>query len=213
MTALTYRLWNPIINQERSGCSFDVTPDQEGLASGTKELMSEFLKVLNIEAEPLNWSIEQFCSAYYSGSIGKNYLDRHPIVWRVKINFTKPYREYSELELDCFVPHGVEKIGDETWREWELGEWWEWKTMKYVAIIDFELWEWSGFLEDFQAQKEPVFALCQNYEYYLLGGLVYQARFDLGVVKFPEQEEQVMVFLRGCENYNASTNWAKTLAS
>lgn len=122
---LQYTLWNPVINSERTGCSFDVTLYQRGLASGTRELMSEFLKCLKIEAEPQNWTIDQFCSAYYSSSFQDNYLDRHPMAWRVKVNFMKPYREYSDLEFTMFEPIGGYDVDDDTWREWELGKWWE----------------------------------------------------------------------------------------
>jgi hypothetical protein len=208
---LQYLLWNPVINSKRTECSFDVTPHQGGLASGTRELMSEFLKCLNIEAEPQNWTIEQFCSAYYSSTCKDTYFDRHPIAWRVKVDFIKPYREYSDLELDLFKPIGVHDTNDDTWREWELGYWWQWTSMKYVAIVDFQLWEWNRFLEDFQSQNEPAFALCQCFEIYLLGGLSYQVRFDLGVVHFPEQEAQVMDFLQACEPYDVSTSCDKTM--
>lgn len=208
---LQYTLWNPVINSERTACSFDVTPHQHGLASGTREVMSEFLKSLKIEAEPQNWTIEQFCSAYYSSTVENNYLDRHPLAWRVKVNFMKPYREYSDLDLEMFEPIGAYEVSDDTWREWELGDWWEWTSMKYVAIVDFQLWEWSGFIEDFQSQKEPAFALCQGFECYLLGRLSYQVRFDFGVLNFPEQEAQVMEFLKACEPYDVSTNWGKTM--
>jgi hypothetical protein len=208
---LQYILWNPIINSERTECSFDVTPHQRGLASGTREVMSEFLKCLNIEAEPQNWNVEQFCSAYYSSTCKDSYYDRHPTAWRVKVDFIKPYREYSKLELCMFEPIGVHDANDDTWQGWELGGWWEWTSMKYVAIVDFQLWEWDRFLEDFQSQNEPAFAICQGFEINLLGGLLYQVRFDLGVINFPEQEAQVMDFLQACEPYDVSTSCDKTM--
>jgi len=43
---LQYNLWNPVINSERTECSFDVLPHQRGVASVTTEVMSEFLKCL-----------------------------------------------------------------------------------------------------------------------------------------------------------------------
>lgn len=208
---MTFVLWNPIINPERTFCCFDVEPHLCQLASGTLELMREFLRCLKIEAQPKYWHIEPFCSAYYCSTLGEAYQDRHPMAWRVKVVFMKPYREYSDLEFDLFEPIGVYEANDDTWREWEMGDWWEWTSMKYVAIVDFRLWEWSRFMEDFQSQKEPAFALCQSFENYLLGGLLYQARFDLGVVDFPEQEAQVMDFLQACEPYDVSINWAKTM--
>lgn len=212
MNALNYKLWNPIINKERTSCSFDVTAHQQGLALGTNELMKEFLKRLNIDAKPLTWTIEKFCSNYYVNStVADNYLDRHGIVWRVKINFSKPYRQYSSLELRLFEPIGFYDFDDSTWREWELGDWWEWTSIKYVAIVDFQLWEWSGFLEDFQSRKHPIFNLCQNFEIDLLAGLSYQVRFDLGVIHFPEQETQIMNFLQVLSLYDTSTHWAKTM--
>ncbi|AFZ26467.1 hypothetical protein Cylst_4377 [Cylindrospermum stagnale PCC 7417] len=208
---ITYTLWNPIINSDRTGCSFDVTPGLYQVASGTLDLMKEFLQCLGIEAEPREWNIEPFCSAYYSEDmVSEYYQSRHLMAWRVNISFTQTYREYSDLEFCMFNPVAVWNGKDDTWEEMEDS--WDWKSMQYIAIVDFELWEWSGFLEDYQLQKQPIFAQCMNFETYLLRGLFRQVRFNLGVINFPDEEEKVMEFLRACEQYDVSNNWAKTLA-
>lgn len=204
---LTFALWNPIIDRDQMGCSFDVTPHLCQLASGTIELMREFLRCLNIEAEPKDWHIEPFCSAYYSSTSMESYQDRHPMAWRVKISFTEPCSENTAVFLTVFKPIGVENADDDTWNEDENS--WNWTSMKYVAIADFFHGDWEELDRDFS--HEPVFLQCLRIERAELERRMVQVRFYLGLIHFPEEEERVMEFLRACEERDASINWAKTM--
>ncbi len=55
--ATRLKLWNPIIDDNRMGCCFDVTPSGIQLGAGIPELMKKFLKDLEIETQPEDWYI------------------------------------------------------------------------------------------------------------------------------------------------------------
>jgi len=205
--ATRLKVWNPIIDDNLMGCCFDVTPSDIQLGAGTLELMKKFLKELKIEAQPEDWYIKPFCSVYYSSTIAESYQDRHPIAWRVKISFAEPCSEDAKLGLCLFEPIGVDAV-DHTWEEDDNS--WNWKSMNYVAIADFNPWDWNKLLEN-DFYREPVFLQYWITESNYLGHYVQQVRFDLGMTNFPEDEERVMNFSQICENYNASVNWAKTM--
>ncbi|HBE18722.1 MAG TPA: hypothetical protein DEG17_05895 [Cyanobacteria bacterium UBA11149] len=170
--------------------------------------MTEFLRYLKIEAQPKNWYIEPFCSAYYSNNSLECYQDRHPMAWRVKILFAEPCSEDTEIRLCHFEPIGVENADDDTWDEDEDSG--NWSSMKYIAIADFNPWDWEKFLES-SPEEDSRFIQPRTIESTYLDHYVIHARFDLGVIHFPDEEERVREFIRYIEKYNASTNWAKTM--
>jgi len=150
----TFKLWNPIIDRDRMFCCFDVEPHLCQLALGTWELMREFLRCLKIEAQPKDWHIERFCSSYYSSTSREAYQDRHPMAWRVRISFAEPCSEYAQLGLCMFELIRVENTDDDTWNEDDNS--WNWTSMNYVAIADFNPWDWKKLLEN-DFYREPVF--------------------------------------------------------
>jgi hypothetical protein len=204
--ALRFKLWNPIIDGNRMACCFDVTPNDTQLACGTQELMREFLSSLEIDAEPQEWRIDPFCSAYYaSNTTAICHEDRHPMAWRVRVSFAEPCGEDTTPRV--FTPVGVDAI-DPTWDEQPNA--WNWTSRVCVVIADFINAKWAELDQDFE--REPVFLQCQGIDRVELALRMVQIRFDLGLVHFPDEEEQVVTLLRACEDRGASVNWASTLS-
>jgi hypothetical protein len=215
----TYRLWNPVIASDNLSCSFDVTQGDFScdLEYGTKELISTFLQFMKIEAEPKDWLIETFCSAYYSSSCRFTYPDeryrsRCKKAWRVIISFVKPCQRNSQSKTPDFKPICVYEIKkDDNWDYLLRKDSWRWTTIRYIAIIDFSRWKWKDFVADKGFELDPIAKSSKFLESYELHfGKIVQARFDLGEIYFPHGERKIVEFLRAFIKYRVALNWEES---
>jgi hypothetical protein len=205
--ANTFSLWNPAV--ESAECRFDVRPHEfVQLNQGTESLIERFLRCLSIRGKPVGWAIEPFCSPYFAGAEpGSAYLDRYPLAWRVSVRLAhigqarKPPRE-------VFGPHMCGGI-DPTWQETPNS--WSWTECRSVVIADLPEEQWSEALR--KLRNDAVFAYCQGLETSLLAAGFVQARFDLGLLKFPDDSVRIDAFVNLCRALPVSLNWATSLRS
>jgi len=201
----TFALWNPV-SPGSDELAFDVRPlEQLQLNTGSNSLIESFLDCLGIRAEPLNWEVTPFCSPYFAANDpGGSHLDRYPMAWRVKVRF--PGSVTNRSDLDFFGPHVCDGI-DPTWTDSE--NCWIWTRRECVIIADFSQDRRTEFLP--RLQEDPVFQYCRRFEIFGSTPLHTQARFELGLLEFPESAPIVDTFTQACKLQSASVNWATSL--
>jgi hypothetical protein len=180
----TFNVWHPVIDEDRSGCAFDVTTASHNqLADGTLDLMQKLLSAANVDAFVKSWTISPFCSPFYSDyPEDQHWAVRNTMGWRVHITFPHPYRYPSvgfrylygdTSEVDPTDPH---VIPDNSWA---------YSSRQGVAIGAFA-----------EKTREEVEELCTRAE---LGAHQVMeltpdlliVRADVGMLQFPAEEPRL----------------------
>jgi len=203
-----FALWSPVLLDNRMACRFDVTPnDFDQLSMGTQELMVQFLADLHIDADPLKWHIDPFCSPYYSNdSNADSWRDRYPMAWRVQVDFTRPCRAMNPTHI--FGPHTSHGV-DATWEESLDEDDWDWSNRVCVVIADYVADDWHDTHKT--SDREPAFGLVRRIDAVQLTPTVVQGRFDMGLLLFPADQDKVEHLVQSCYRDAFSVNWATSL--
>lgn len=191
-------LWHPYVPADGDDphCLLDVTPsDMYFLRDGTQELVDAFARTVGISEPVESWRFEEYCTPYYADSPdAKDHQDRFRLAWRVRLRFaTAPAPRYGGLGPYYF--NGVDRTSED---DIDALDW----TEKRCVVIG-----------DVPAELDP--ARLDELSRYPLELLDYgsasealrQVRLDLGVLTFPEQEQQAREAQEACAGLGLGTTW------
>lgn len=178
-----FLLRNAIFLDDRS-CTFDATArESELIHTSTREQVTDFLRVLGVAAAPVDWSVETFCSQYFSHfPDSKSFRDRFTQAWRFRVRLDRAVTPTARA--NPFEPVWSDAL-DSTWRPTDDDpDPFEWTTLRCFVIGDF-LDNWPE-REDEVVRDATLAPLSR--EVLTLGPGAVQVRYDLGKLAFPDDE-------------------------
>ena len=202
----SFFLWHPAIIDRGTKCAFDATAHEtQQLAQGTRELMNTFLSDLGLSAKAERWHIEPFCSPYFASDLhSPHWMDRIVRAWRIEVELDAPLH-YSFLPL-VFRPSAT-AAKDATWVYERDG--WNWSDGRAV-VISHMLRE-NATNSDDGADDATALAACRKIDDVLLTPRICQRRFDLGVLRFPNDEPVVMQVLHAARRRLGAIDWPSSI--
>jgi hypothetical protein len=202
----SFLLWHPVITNDGTQCRLDATSyESQELASGTADLMADFLKSVDVVAQASRWRIEPFCSPYFSQNLAANeWMDRIVRAWHVVIDLESPHRG-PPLPL-LFRPYSAQ-ANDATWAY--DPDAWEWSERRAIVIAHYPVGAFETTLASFEA--DPAFSDCERIGEVTLAGRVRQRRFDLGMRRFPDDEAVVRKVMDAARAKFGAINWQTSI--
>ena len=99
---MQFGLYNPTFSDNHEAVEFDLTPGEDWLKDGTRELMQACLDTMGFDnASPDTWDIVPFCSPFFStpGRL-EHFRDRNAPAWRVRLRLGQVHRPHALPNLN-----------------------------------------------------------------------------------------------------------------
>lgn len=199
-----FNLWNFTMDADGRSCRFDVNCGQRYLLErGSEEVLRAFLAAFHVEAEAAEWAFDPFCSPYFAFNPAEGpWHQRIPPAWRARVRLKSPPPAPPPTYRGGFrESYAI----DETWEASFDRDPREYRERRCVVIADLFDQDWSAFQ---QYEEHPSVEAVELVQFH---PRVLQARFDLGVLAFPDEEQRMQEFLGAIHAKVSSWNYLRSL--
>jgi hypothetical protein len=201
-----YALHSLALDADDQGCRFDVIPTQFSLLGrGTREVITEFLLNMHVEAEPSTWSVTPFRTYYYSQfPNSESWGDVFPRAFEVRVRFAKPF---VGPRPEAFRQWGS-SADDPTWDADALPL--RWSKGKVIIVTDCFRRTREELLASLDG-KPVLKQACKQVELVPLRADVLQMRMDVGELTFPDDLQRVYSWMEEASYFCRSFSWDESL--
>jgi hypothetical protein len=196
-----FKLWNLSLDDDRLGCSFDVTRLQQYLLNeGTPEAIGRFLAALDVQAAVERWTLEPFCSPYFASEpIPKDWCVRFPMAWRVRVRFQGGYDKPISYRTGPVISDARDVTGSTSMDPIH------WQYRKRQAIVVGDVFDRTPSSVDLRVEG------LQKVEWTRPHPRVNQAHLDFGQMSFPQDSDRLDELVVKCAGLGMSVHWGDTV--